>query len=83
MNSASDALTGNDGTAESFDASSIISVLGGSDNRPDRTLCGGLNNDILVGSPGNDILYGGAGSDKLFGGPGNDILIGGPDCRLL
>ena len=78
LNSASDALTGNDGTAESFDASSIISVLGGSDNQPDRTLCGGLNNDILVGSPGNDILYGGAGRDKLFGSPGNDILIGGP-----
>jgi Ca2+-binding RTX toxin-like protein len=78
LNSARDALTGNDGTAESFDANSIISVLGGSDNQPDRTLCGGLNNDILVGSLGNDVLFGGAGSDKLFGGPGNDILIGGP-----
>ncbi len=77
LNLARATLAGNDGTAER-DTNSIISVLGGSDNQSDNTLCGGLNNDILVGSPGNDILYGGAGSDKLFGSPGNDILIGGP-----
>jgi Ca2+-binding RTX toxin-like protein len=77
---ASDNLVGNTGAGNNDDSDSIISVLGGSDSQPDRTLCGGPNDDVLFGSPGNDIIYGGAGSDKLFGGPGNDILIGGQNA---
>lgn len=74
---AMDNLAGNTATGNIDDSNSIISILGGSDNQPDRTLCGGPNEDVLIGSPGNDIIYGGAGTDKLFGSPGNDILIGG------
>jgi Ca2+-binding RTX toxin-like protein len=77
---ARDNVAGNIGTGNNEDSDSIISVLGGSDSQPDRTLCGGPNNDVLFGSPGNDIIYGGAGSDKLFGGPGNDILIRGQNA---
>ncbi len=74
---AMDNLAGNTSTGNDDDSNNILSILGGSDIQSDRTLCGGSNDDVLIGSPGNDIIYGGAGSDKLFGGPGNDILIGG------
>jgi hypothetical protein len=54
--SASSSITSYDCADNSYGSSSIISVLGGSDNQPDSILCGGPNNDILVGGRGNDII---------------------------
>jgi Ca2+-binding RTX toxin-like protein len=38
-------------------------------------LCGGLDNDTLIGGDGDDFLAGDIGSDSLIGGTGRDVFV--------
>ncbi len=51
-------------------------VIGGDeDGNNNRSLLGGINDDVIMGFNGDDELFGNNGDDRLYGGKGDDTSI--------